>query len=94
MAARLNLARPLAMLLLLAVLVAQLIAFAPGHSDDEARHCCPVCHASHAPVLTAASIIHFGLPVVRTYWRVTAEALPLLLEAPGSGTCSRGPPLT
>jgi hypothetical protein len=84
--------KPLAMFLLLAVLVSQMVAFAPGHSDDEATHCCPVCHAAHAPVLTAVPILHLGLPSVRTYWRVTPDALPSLMEAWCSGACTRGPP--
>src|SRR4051794_11510697 len=62
-------ARPLTILLLLAVLVSQLVAFAPEHSDDHAKHCCPVCHASHAPLLSAAAVVAFTPPSVDTCWR-------------------------
>ncbi len=85
-------ARPLAILLLLAVLVSQMVAFAPGHGDDPATHCCPICHASHTPVLTAVPVLHLGTPLVRTYWRITPEALPSLVEAGIPGTSTRGPP--
>jgi len=86
------LTRPFAMLVLLAVLVSQMVAFAPGHSDDEATHCCPVCHAAHAPVLTAVAALHLGLPSVRTYWCITPDTIPSLVEAGSSGACTRGPP--
>ena len=85
-------AKPLAIVLLLAVLVSQMVAFAPGHSDDHADHCCPVCHASHTPVLTAVPVSHFGPPSVQAYWRVTPDAAPSLVEKRNSGDCTRGPP--
>ena len=84
--------RPLAILVLLAVLVTQLIAFAPGHSDDHETHCCPVCHASHAPLLSAVPLLEFVPPSVRTYWRIAAVALPAVVEVWASGACTRGPP--
>jgi len=87
-----RLARSLTVVLLLAVLVSQLVAFAPGHSDDHAKHCCPVCHAAHAPLLSAAPILSFHPPAVHTCWRLAPDALPSLIEAWTSGACTRGPP--
>jgi len=84
--------QPLAALLLLTVLFSQLIASAPGHSDDPATHCCPICHASHSPVLPAVAVAHLGVPQVRIYWRVAPDALPSLVEAGTPGDCTRGPP--
>ncbi len=83
---------PLAAILLFAVLFSQLVAFAPGHSDDPVTHCCPICHASHAPVLQPVALTGLGTPLVRTYWRVTPDAVPSLAEAGTPGDCTRGPP--
>ena len=85
--------RPLIFLLLLAVLVSQAVAFAPGHSDEHAQHCCPVCHASHAPLLTAMPFLALAPPAVRTCWRITPDPLPSLGEPWSSGACTRGPPV-
>jgi len=84
--------RPLTILLLLAVLVTQVFASAPGHSDDHAQHCCPVCHASHAPLLSAAPILAFTPPSIRTYWRTAAANLPSVVDPWMAGPCTRGPP--
>ena len=92
MSARRPVARPLTLLLLIAVLVSQLVAFAPAHSDDHAKHCCPVCHASHVPILTAKALLTFAPPSVRTCWRVTPDTAPSLGQPWSSGACPRGPP--
>ncbi|HEY3840533.1 MAG TPA: hypothetical protein VGL72_28370 [Bryobacteraceae bacterium] len=84
--------RILSTLVLIAVLAGQLIAFAPGHSADHETHCCPACHASHTPLLSAVPLLHFTPPSVRTYWRIASVALPTLVEAWVSGACTRGPP--
>lgn len=84
--------RPLALVVLIAVLVAQLAAFAPGHSDDHTKHCCPICHASHAPLLSAAALLEFVPPSVRMYWRIAPVALPSLIDAVACGASTRGPP--
>ena len=88
-----KLSRPLTLLVLLAVMVAQLAAFAPGHSDDHASHCCPICHASHAPLLRAKPLLEFVPPAVRTYWRIAPVALPSMVDVFTSGASTRGPPV-
>jgi hypothetical protein len=85
-------ANSLILLLLLAVLISQSVAFAPAHSDDHAKHCCPVCHASHAPLLTAMPVVAFTPPAIRTCWRITPDPIPSLGDPWTSGTCTRGPP--
>ena len=92
MAGRRLLSRPLTLVLLLAVLVSQLVAFAPGHSDDHTKHCCPICHASHAPLLGAAPSFAIAPPSVRTYWRIAPVALPSAVDACAAGASTRGPP--
>ena len=92
MAGSRTLSRPLTILVLLAVLVTQFAAFAPGHSDDHATHCCPACHASHAPLLTAAPLLQLAPPSVRAYWRVDAASASVVTESWASGASTRGPP--
>lgn len=84
--------RPLAMVVLVAVLVAQMIAFAPGHSDDHAKHCCPVCHAAHAPLLTPAPVLRLAPPSVQIYWAVAPVTLHVVSDARTTGASTRGPP--
>jgi hypothetical protein len=84
--------RALTIVILLAVLVTQLWAFSPSHSDEHSKHCCPACHASHAPVLAAAVLVALSPPSFRTYWQLAPDSLPSLLDAWSSGACTRGPP--
>ena len=46
---------PLTIIVLVAVVLSQLAVFAPGHSDDHTKHCCPVCHAAHVALLRAVA---------------------------------------
>src|SRR5690348_2156666 len=92
MSDRRPLARPLAILVLLALLAAQLVASGPRHSDDHGSHCCPVCHASHVPLLGAAPLLELTPPSVRSYWSIAPAALPSLVDDVTSGLYTRGPP--
>lgn len=84
--------RGLALLLFCAVLFAQLVAYAPGHSDNHADHCCGVCHASHVSLLTAAAVVQFAPPSVRAFWRLRSDELPSIGERSASSLKTRGPP--
>jgi hypothetical protein len=84
--------RALTILIFVAFVVSQLVAFAPGHSDDHTSHCCPVCHASHAPLLAAASHLTLAPPSIRTCWRLVSIDGSSVADASGSAACTRGPP--
>ncbi|MBV9300510.1 MAG: hypothetical protein JOY62_04000 [Acidobacteriaceae bacterium] len=82
----------LAICIVFAVLGVQIASATHAHDDcGDHRHCCPVCHAGHTPVLQTVAESGVAPPGL-TDWDVQREESPVLRCHLPASHFSRAPP--